>query len=342
MHSRPEARPASRSRPPLRAPHATVLAATLSLAACGGGSSGGPDTGAPDIGDAVGPPAGADDDPAGVGRPGDGGPEVLPGRDDRAGLLVRFPAGREPGTLSSLWSADVEIFQIARRPDTTGDIEVALALSALPLGFSFEESIAHRTPRLDFCQTRDLDAPVDDGGDASGGDDDGLDVFGGDALTLTSAGGTWLSVPFDPVESLYVADNAFPGPAPDDLALSIPGSPFPAIDAVPLGVPAAPERLSPSFGEQVTAATEYRWAGAREGDGTIMRIVFLNDVGDEFRGFPARCIVRDDGAFELPADVFATLAPLPGRTTVRYVRERRLLEFRDDVVVFQSASIADD
>ena len=264
-------------------------------------------------------------------------PEIPPGRDDRPSLVVRFPGDRSPDALSSPWLANVSLFQIAPSPERTGDLNVRLL--RYDNGLAFLDHADFYTGELDTC---DIRFP-EESGDGGGGNPPPR-VAGGEAVTLSSAGAPWVSVPFSPESEDYDGDNVFPAAAPDDLTLSLPGAAFPAIDALPLFVPDAPERLSPNFGEAVTDATEYRWVPAVDGgdDGVFMQVVFVRFVDGTFVDFPIVCDVLDDGAFELPDDAAATLATIPGEVRVRYARRLQRLDFRDGIAVFQNFTLADD
>ena len=263
-------------------------------------------------------------------------PEIPPGRDDRPGLAVRFPGDRNPDALSSPWLAIVNVFQIAPRPESTGGLYVRLL--RYDDGLAFFDHADFYTGELDTCDIRFPEESADGDGDGDGNRPPR--VSGGEAVTLSSAGAPWASVPFSPESGEYDGDDVFPAAMPDDLTLSLPGAAFPAIDALPLFVPDAPERLSPNFDETVTGATEYRWVPGD--DGAFVQIVFLRFVDGAFAGFPISCDVVDDGAFELPDDAVAALAAMPGTTTVRYTRRLRRIDFRDGVAVLRRVTIADD
>ena len=265
-------------------------------------------------------------------------PEIPPGRDDRPDLAVRFPGDRSPDALSSPWLAIVNVFQIAPRPESTGGLYVRLL--RYDDGLAFLDHADFYTGELDTCDIRFPEESADGDGDGDGNRPPR--VSGGEAVTLSSAGAPWASVPFSPESGEYDGDNVFPAAMPDDLTLSLPGAAFPAIDALPLFVPDAPERLSPNFDETVTDATEYRWVPGGGDDGAFVRIVFLRFVDGAFAGFPISCDVVDDGAFELPEDAVATLATMPGTATVRYARRLRRIDFRDGIAVLRRVTIADD
>ena len=304
----------------ITSPPLASIAVALSLAACGGGG-----------GDPV-PEVAMEDDP----NTG----STLVERDDREGLEVRFPEGADPETLTSPWLAVVDVFQNAAFPTETGGVFVELIRYTPGLTFRTHGDFYTEATALDTCT---VDMPDDGDGEEDTVDPTKRSVNGGDAVTLSSAGGTWLDVPYSRQRSAYVYDadeDGFSGPMPEDLTLSLTGAEFPAVDALPLGLPDAPRRLSPAIGEAVGSDTEYRWMP--EDDGAIVRLVFVSVVGDEFRGFPVDCRLRDDGAFELPEDVLAALSELPGTTTVRYSRELNRIEFRDGIAVFQSVEVADD
>ena len=256
---------------------------------------------------------------------------------------MRFPVDADPDALTSPWLAVIDVFQNASVPSETGEVSVNLV--------RYTPELAFRT-HVDFYAEEELDTcTIDEPDTGDEGGEDEIDpskrsVNGGDALTLSSAGGTWISVPYSRERTGYFYDpdeegfSGFSGPVPDDLTLSLPGAEFPAVDALPIGIPDAPLRLSPPIDEAIGPATEYRWTPGD--DGAIVRVVFKHFVDGDFQGFPVSCQARDDGAFELPENALEALAALPGETTVRYSRELERVEFRDGIALFQSVDIVDD
>ena len=273
---------------------------------------------------------------------GDGDDGSGPRTDERSALAVRLPAGAVSSELDSPWLADIDLFQIAPRPDTTGDVTVELVRHEDSVDFDAHVESYERD--LDVCFIRDIDVDdgVEDGADGGQSGDGKRNVSGGDVLTLSSAGGTWLDVPFSIVNAAYEGDDVFPGPMPADLSLSLPGAVFPAVDALALPVPSVPERLSPLVGEPITPASEYRWVSGDGAPGTSVRLSFRSYVDGDFRGFPISCRVVDDGEFALPEEVLAEVSRRQGELNVRFTREVRRLEYRDGAALFQVVSIADD
>ena len=251
--------------------------------------------------------------------------------EERGGLTATYPSGTTLAEHQSPWLAYVSLFQIAARPDTTGDITTELV--QYDEDFAFADHVDFYENRVDVCNIDDLDAPG--GSDGSGNPM----VSGGENLLLSSAGNTWLSVPYSTTDASYLGDNVFPAAVPADLSLSLPGDVFPAL-SLALNVPAAPERLSPVTGDAITTASEYRWVPSS--NSSQMRITFLSFVGEDFQGFPITCFVQDDGEFELPANALAEVERRAGELSVRYTRDTRRLDFQDGVAVFSVVSIADD
>ncbi len=249
---------------------------------------------------------------------------------ERVGLTVTYPTGTMLEEHMSPWLAYVDLFQIASRPDTTGDILTELV--QYDEDFSFAEHADFYENRVDVCNIKDLDAPD------SGGSDNPM-VSGGENLLLSSAGSTWVTVPYSVNDANYNGDDIFPAAVPSDLSLTLPGDVFPAL-SLKLKVPSVPVRLSPVVGDEITTASEYRWVPSS--DSSQMRISFLSYLGDDFQGFPITCFVEDDGEFALPAVALAEVERRAGELRIRYTRDTRRLTFQNGVAVFSAVSIADD
>ena len=258
------------------------------------------------------------------------------GIEERSGVTIIFPAGTTLEEHESPFLAVAPLFQIASRPSTTGDVTVEL--------LQFNDNVRLTTIAdfyelpLDVCSIRDLNPVVSNEEEEDTNDSFTL-VSGGENLVLTSAGGTWASVPYSVIDEQYFGNNILPAAIPSDLSLSLSGDVFPAL-SVPLSVPTAPQRLSPGIREAVSTASEYRWIP--DDDSSTIRISFLSYLNGVFQGFPINCVVEDDGEFALPADILAEVERLSGELIVRYIRTNRQVVFQNDVAIFSAVGIADD
>ncbi len=241
---------------------------------------------------------------------------------------------------TSPWLVVTDMFRLNSILDATGDGSVRMRQYSGD--FPVSRHVEFYTRELDTCEIFNPDAP--DGGGGEGGDTEPSPyISGGVNIVINTPSGPWFTYERASVNggSEYSVDNELPGEVlPAGATLSIPGDEFPTVAAHPLYDPEPPVRLLPDPDLPLSGDSAYSWIPT-SGKTRIRAAVLAYDDDNNFIDFVVTCDLRDDGAFDMPADVKEFIANYRNRLYVRYSRVYDRLDFANGIVIRQRNTIAE-
>jgi hypothetical protein len=193
-------------------------------------------------------------------------------------------------------------------------------------------------PPIDTCLLRDINDPeVNESASVYTSDS------GGASVVINSPEGFWFTFERRQSESgqfHYQVDNELPGKLPKEATLSIPGDAFPTVPAYPIFEPAVPVRLLPKQHQVLNANSEYEWV-AGPASGHIKINVLAYDEAQAFAGFLVTCWAKDDGRFEMPANVTQAISSSQLSLKIRYSRVYERIDWLNGVLMHQHIEVAE-